>query len=203
MRLKHFSIPNGLFFLTVHCAAGFKPFLDKRSSEIYLNTLSKKVNPVRSSHGALDPVFTTDKDGIHPRVKTRGILPSNGVNDLGVVLFAYVVMPDHVHLLLQQPEQLTLEKLMNYINGASAREINKQRNTVGEKFWQGGFHDVFLREPIDFAIKVNYIHNNPVKAGLVVNPEDYIFSSARFYKTKLGTAVFDTKYFDNYSLAGC
>ncbi|GEM_PF-1177356 len=166
MRPKHFSIPNGLFFLTVHCAAGFKPFLDKRSSELYLNTLSKKVN------------------------------------DLGVALFAYVVMLDHVHLLLQQPKQLTLEKLMNHINGASAREINKQRNTVGEKFWQGGFHDVFLREPIDFAIKINYIHNNPVKAGLVVNPEDYIFSSARFYKTKFGTAVFDTKYFDNYSLEG-
>jgi len=164
MRPKHFSIPNGLFFLTVHCAFGIKPFINEQACKTYLNVISKK------SH------------------------------DLEIRLFAYVLMPDHVHLLLQQPEHMTLDKLMNHFNGTSARMINNQLNTIGEKLWQGGFHDIFLREPIDFAIKVNYIHNNPVKAGLVTNPDDYIYSSAKYYVSKLGSAFFDTKTFDNYSL---
>ena len=164
MRPKHFSIPNGLFFLSVHCAQGIKPFTNERACTTYLNVLKKKVV------------------------------------DLEIKLFGYVVMPDHVHLLLQQPEQMTLEKLMNHINGASAREINKQQNTVGEKFWQGGFHDVFLREAIDFAIKVNYIHNNPVKARLVVHPENNSFSSAKMYASKFGSSFLVVKDFDKYSL---
>lgn len=91
---------------------------------------------------------------------------------------------------------------MNHINGVSARKINDMLRTTGNKFWQGGFHDVYLREPRNFAIKVNYIHNNPVKAGLVGKPEDYIFSSAKFYIKKIGTSILDIKTFDHFSLAG-
>lgn len=99
MRPKHFSIPNGLFFLTVHCALGYKPFNNELCCKTFLSAL---------------------------RLKS---------DEFSVKIFAYVVMPDHVHLLLQQPEQMTLEKLMNHINGFSAREINKRQNTVEKKFW--------------------------------------------------------------------
>jgi len=117
-------------------------------------------------------------------------------------LFAYVLMPDHVHLLLLLPEQLTLEKLMNHVNGASSRKVNDALGTTGNKLWQGGFHDVFLREPIDFAIKVNYIHNNPVKAGIVQRSDEYIYSSAKYYMKKFGSAVFDVGSFDHFTLEG-
>ena len=164
MRPKHFSIDHGLFFLTVHCARGVKPFLIDKACQRYIMVLREKLDNFKST------------------------------------LFAYVLMPDHVHLLLQLPENVTLKKLMNHINGASARKLNDILETTGNKLWQGGFYDVYLREPIDFAIKINYIHNNPVKAGIVQHPEDYKFSSARFYCTLFDSALFNTKIFSNHTL---
>jgi putative transposase len=164
MHPKHYSIPNGIFFLSVHCVSGLKPFCNDDICRVFLKLLKEKTD------------------------------------DFKIRLFAYVVMPDHIHLLLQQPEQQTLQKIMNHINGASARAINNAIGTTGNKFWQGGFHDVYVREPADFGIKINYIHNNPVKAELVVHPEDYNFSSAEFYNEKFGTAIFNTAKFDAYSL---
>jgi putative transposase len=166
MRPKHFSIENGIFFLTIRCAEGIQPFLNATACDEYRTVLREKLSDFHSR------------------------------------LFAYVLMPDHIHLLLQLPEEVTLEKLMNHINGASARKINNVLETTGNKFWQGGFHDVYLRESRDFAIKVNYIHNNPVKAGIVRRPEEYAFSSAKFYIKKFGTSIFDLKTFDQFSLAG-
>lgn len=49
------------------------------------------------------------------------------------------------------------------------------------KVWQDGNHPILISSSYLFYQKVNYIHNNPVKAKLVINPEDYMFSSARNY----------------------
>ncbi|MBI2430356.1 MAG: transposase [Ignavibacteriales bacterium] len=166
MRPKHFSIENGIFFLTVRCAHGMKPFLIDIACETYLIVLQEKLR------------------------------------DFNSTLFAYVLMPDHMHLLLQLPEKVSLNKLMNHINGTSARKVNNVLGSTGVKFWQGGFHDVYVRRPKDFAIKVNYIHNNPVKAEIVQRPEDHAFSSAKFYKKKFGTAIFQAGEFNQFSLDG-
>jgi len=92
------------------------------------------------------------------------------------ILDAYVVMPDHVHLLLTPLHSWKLSKILQGIKGYTSREINKILNRKGS-FWQDESFDHLIRNEADWLDKFKYIHNNPVNAGLVDRPEDYEFSS--------------------------
>jgi REP element-mobilizing transposase RayT len=91
-------------------------------------------------------------------------------------LAAYAIMPNHVHalLLLKVPPA----KLMQALKGATARQANLILHRTGETFWQGESYDHWVRNDIEWRRIVNYIENNPVKAGLVQRAEDYRWSSA-------------------------
>jgi putative transposase len=92
------------------------------------------------------------------------------------LLNAYVIMPDHVHLLLIPLPLWTLPRLVKGIKGFSARRINSRLGRKGP-FWQDETFDHLVRNEQDFVEKFNYIHENPVTAELVERPEDYCFSS--------------------------
>jgi putative transposase len=92
-------------------------------------------------------------------------------------LHEFVVMPDHLHLLLTPSPTTSLEKVMQFIKGGSSHEIRKARNQKME-IWQIGFHDWTIRDYNDWQAKVEYIHTNPVRAKLVRRPEDWPYSSA-------------------------
>jgi REP element-mobilizing transposase RayT len=94
-------------------------------------------------------------------------------------LFAYVVMPDHIHLLLWTLES-QLPKLMRDWKSASGFAIAKARTKHGA-IWQERYFDFILRRVRDFANKLEYIHANPVEANLVARPEDWAWSSAAFF----------------------
>jgi putative transposase len=85
-------------------------------------------------------------------------------------LHAFVIMPDHVHLLLTTED---LPGAMQRIKGAFSRRL-------GSKFpvWQHGYTDHLVETREEFESLRDYIHNNPVHARLVERPEDYGFSSA-------------------------
>jgi putative transposase len=87
-------------------------------------------------------------------------------------LHAFVVMPDHIHLLLT-PQSITLERAVQLVKGGFSHRI-------GSKFpvWQRGFADLRMRDREDYLTHVNYIHDNPVRARLCQTPEDYRYSSA-------------------------
>jgi putative transposase len=87
-------------------------------------------------------------------------------------LYDFVVMPDHVHLLLT-PQEITLERTVQLIKGGFSRKI-------GSKFpvWQRGFTDKRMRDREDFMTHRTYIHQNPVRDRLCQRPEDYPYSSA-------------------------
>lgn len=91
-------------------------------------------------------------------------------------LHAYVIMPNHVHVLLAP--RIAPERLMQLIKGASAREANKLLGLAGRPFWQHESHDHQVRTPEEFVKIQKYIENNPVKAGLAATPEAYRWSSA-------------------------
>src|SRR5947209_7893616 len=84
------------------------------------------------------------------------------------LLHEFVVMPDHLHLLLTPSHTTTLEKAMQLIKGGSSFEIHKRRGHHIE-IWQPGFHEWTVRYAQDFAGKVQYIRMNPVEAKLVRN----------------------------------
>ena len=92
----------------------------------------------------------------------------------------YCVMPDHVHLLLTPAAQFSLSFIMKMIKGSFARKINKLKSEQG-KVWQKSFYDSMIRNERQFMHQMNYIHQNPVSAGLVNSRKDYVFSSYHQY----------------------
>lgn len=84
----------------------------------------------------------------------------------------YVVMPDHVHWLLQVSQGGELSNIVGLMKGRSARRVN-QLGTIKAKLWQGGFHDHAVRREEDLENLSNYVVHNPLRAGLVSSVDDY------------------------------
>ena len=117
------------------------------------------------------------------------------------VVVGYVVMPEHIHLLLSEPEVGTLSKVMQVLKQRTSRALlpkrrlsnPQQTNLFGETperapFWQARFYDFNVWTAKKRVEKLNYMHQNPVKRGLVASPEDWRWSSCRFYAlNELGT----------------
>jgi REP element-mobilizing transposase RayT len=96
-------------------------------------------------------------------------------------LTAWVVMPNHVHLLLTPLENQTLTEILHSIKSYTAHQANKILNRSGI-FWQHESFDRYIRNRKHFLNVIEYIENNPVAANLCQTPELYQFSSA-FFKT--------------------
>ena len=88
------------------------------------------------------------------------------------LLAAVVVMPDHVHLLLCPQSSFSLSRIMKGIKGVSARLINQHRGETGT-VWQDESWDRIVRNAAEFQEKLQYIADNPVKAGLAAHIDEY------------------------------
>ena len=91
-------------------------------------------------------------------------------------LIAYVIMPNHVHLLIEP--RLPLRRITNGIKGVSAHNANRILSREGQPFWQGESFDHWVRTPAEGERIRRYIEQNPVKAGLAVSREAWLWSSA-------------------------
>lgn len=77
----------------------------------------------------------------------------------------FVVMPDHVHWLIQLQDE-SINKVMQAFKGVSSRKVNQYLGLKG-KLWQAGYHDHALRKEEDLPNMAGYIVANPLRAGLV------------------------------------
>ena len=140
------------------------------------------------------PVFRTDA------IKT---ISCNALNEAresgGFSIYAYVIMPDHLHAITDG--NLKPSEILRYVNGIISRRVidhlkehghnaslQKLRHQTKERAYRYSLWDhhsnVFSITSEDmFMQKVNYIHQNPVRAGLVEKAEDYRWSSARQWKS--------------------
>jgi REP element-mobilizing transposase RayT len=91
-------------------------------------------------------------------------------------LHAWVAMSNHVHLLIEP--HVELRRITESIKRYSARKANKILALTGQPFWQIESYDHWVRTNDEFDNIIRYIEFNPVKAGLVANPEEYPWSSA-------------------------
>jgi putative transposase len=89
----------------------------------------------------------------------------------------FVIMPNHVHILMTVPEEMTLEKAMQLIKGSFSFRANKELGFRGE-IWQRGYSDVQIVDDESFQKHREYIENNPVKAGLANRADEYPFGTA-------------------------
>jgi len=91
------------------------------------------------------------------------------------LLHEFVVMPDHFHLLIT-PEE-SLERAMQLIKGGFSYRARKELNFTGD-IWQPSYYDRRVRDLEEYVSFREYIRRNPVKKGLALLPEEYVYSSA-------------------------
>jgi putative transposase len=97
----------------------------------------------------------------------------------GLSIYAYVLMPEHVHLLTSEPEGVLLSSTLRVLKGESSKLLKGSRG----QFWQRRYYDFNVFTTSKFIEKVRYIHRNPVSRELVSKPEDYRWSSFNHYAT--------------------
>jgi REP element-mobilizing transposase RayT len=98
--------------------------------------------------------------------------------DTGFELHAWVVMPDHAHFVIQLRGPSKLGRVMQLIKGRFAHRYNKLSGSAGN-LWQSRYHARVLRHENALNAAIEYVHYNPVAAGLVSSPEEFSWSSAR------------------------
>jgi len=99
-------------------------------------------------------------------------------------VYGFVLMPEHVHLLLSEPARSILSCALQSLKIASARMARSTRpKDIGHStaFWQPRYYDRYMRNSDEFLEKLRYIHRNPVKRGLCASPEQWPWSSFRHY----------------------
>jgi putative transposase len=108
-------------------------------------------------------------------------------------IYGYVVMPEHVHLLMSEPDRDTLANAIHYLKLSFAKRRRGHRTQVSvqkadanlghqpSSFWEKRYYDRNVRDEEEFRVKLRYLHRNPVKRGLVKEPADWKWSSFRHY----------------------
>jgi putative transposase len=95
------------------------------------------------------------------------------------ILLGYVVMPTHAHLLLAV-QSISISQVMHQWKFKSGHRVQQLRGTQ-RPFWQPRYFDFICRHARDVSNKLDYIHQNPVQAGFVRQPDEWPWSSAAFY----------------------
>jgi len=135
----------------------------------------------------------------------------------GLIIHAWCLMSNHIHLIVSAKNKDTSEIMRDFKKFTSTRiiaaiENNEQERRklwmlrvfreAGEKnsrnqtyqFWQQELHPIELYSNEFYGQKMNYIHNNPVKAGIVDSPENYLLSSARDYLLGRGCGLLEITF---------
>jgi REP-associated tyrosine transposase len=112
------------------------------------------------------------------------------------LLIGYVVMPEHVHLVISEPKRLTPSRVLQILKQRVARQMRgKRRKTSGQqlrfkfpetegelrRFWQRRFCDFNVYSTVKLREKLEYMHGNPVKRKLAKHSQDWPWSSFSFY----------------------
>ncbi len=96
-------------------------------------------------------------------------------------LDAWAVMPNHYHFVARSPENaVTLKSLIQGVHSISAKFVNQMDATPGRRVWHN-YWDTCIRSETSYYARLQYVMMNPVKHGLVQNPEDYQFSSYKYF----------------------
>jgi len=126
----------------------------------------------------------------------------------GLIIYAWCLMPSHLHMIvsantgknladiIRDFKKFTSKKIIETIKGINESRdwlLNKfqfaaktHSKTEQYKFWQDGFHPIILETNFSMEQKLNYVHQNPVEAGIVFEPQHYRLSSAINYCGGLG-----------------
>jgi REP element-mobilizing transposase RayT len=144
-----------------------------------------RLRRIETLHRFFFVTFNLDKsaDPLQPAERTTllSILHRlRGPNDFA--LYGYVVMPTHAHILLR-PNSIPLPTIMRLLKTEATGAFEKSR-PLSQPLWHRSYHDFICRRARDFTNKLEYIHENPKAAGLVIHPAEWQWSSYLYYQTK-------------------
>jgi putative transposase len=97
-----------------------------------------------------------------------------------VTLYAYTLMANHIHLLLRAPELDALGRPLRWLMTETAKAFNRARGRRGH-FWERRYHACLVEDDVYALAALRYLDRNPVRAGLVVDPASYPWSSCAAY----------------------
>jgi putative transposase len=119
--------------------------------------------------------------------------------DYGFVLAGYVVMPEHVHLLIGESLSGTPSTVMQSLKLRVSKRMRQAASDgagiEAPHFWYKRFHDFNVHYAAARREKVEYMHRNPVKRGLVEDPKDWVWSSYSAYSRR-GTVLIGIDFID-------
>ena len=139
-----------------------RPFLSDRYFFITVRLLPRRTELIEADFQLLARAFNRAR-ALHP-----------------FYLTAWVFLPDHWHCIAAPRYPATISQVIKCVKQSSMTGINQRRGTEGG-LWQPRFFDRTLRTVKEYHEKVEYIHLNPVRAGLVGRPEDWRWSSFNEY----------------------
>jgi putative DNA methylase len=172
--LPHWHPPERAIFITWRLAGSLPLSL--------LTKLKNSREPGNQKFAAADAYLDAGASGAHwlGNPEVAAIVQAcilKGAQELNMFdLFAYVIMPNHVHLLLEP--KVPIQRITKGIKGASAHLTRQSTGNSPCPFWQDESFDHWVRKPAQGEKIIRYIENNPVKARLVSNASDWRWSSA-------------------------
>ncbi|HTS10797.1 MAG TPA: transposase [Candidatus Limnocylindrales bacterium] len=104
------------------------------------------------------------------------------------LLVGYVVMPEHIHLLMSEPKIGDPSTVMQVLKQRVSRTVRQGGPDEPRSFWQARFYDFNVCTRKKRIEKLHYMHMNPVKRGLVADPKLWIWSSYGFYQYREANA---------------
>ena len=143
---------------------------------------SKETLTSGQAFAAIDNILDHSQTGPHhlknPHIANMIVeaIHYNGYRLNHYKLHAYVIMSNHVHLLITP--KVPLPKLTQSLKGITAKRANEILNRTGQPFWQEETYDHHIRNGREFNKIRIYIEQNPVKAGLATEPAQYPWSSS-------------------------
>jgi len=106
-------------------------------------------------------------------------------------LYAYCLMPNHTHLIIEVKEVDNLAKIMQGVSLTYALWFNKKYSKVGH-LWQGRFKNMVIQKDKYLIDCLNYVEYNPIRANMVLSPLDYMWSSWKYRTLNIKSNLLDS-----------
>lgn len=177
--LPHFDAPHQVQFLTFRLFDSI-PTAKINELQADLNNPDHMKNPARIRH-LIEKVLDQGHGTCLLKEDRFAVLVQNALlyfDARRYRILAWVIMPNHVHVLVEIIDGWPLGRIMHSWKSYTAHEINKALGRTGP-VWQREYFDRYIRNERHYDAVIDYIHRNPVNAGLVNEADDWEFSSSR------------------------
>ena len=177
--LPHFDAEGTTQFITYRLANSLpRVHLDRLKHDLQAGRITE-IEYQRSIEDFLDDGHgpTHLQNRAIAEIVEENLLRFDGIKYL---LLHWVIMLNHVHILLKPKDGHSLASIMHSMKSYTANEANKILGASG-RFWSVEYFDRYIRDAKHFASTVNYVHMNPVKGKLCEEPEEWEFSCARHH----------------------